>query len=286
MPTDPLIPPAPVVLPEEIWSGTPNVVLDGERYAIGWQRFPGKKGGPAYVTARRSALGLHKVVGRYPLTADGWACAWTELTKRAPTTANKTRAALGKFYAARPPAGVLAYIPGLILSTIDPPVEGFPVGQPYDLRFGEDSLQIAPSPNSEATVEYRYADVAAVQLTGFERVVTASTIKQVAYAAFYRYVTPPHEDLTEPRTYLRVQTVDRILDFAYPAVFSPEYFRRWLEPVNLAIRQAWLSAAADNAERRTEWLVSELSRLAERLEHGTLTGSDFDVLKARIISGD
>lgn len=53
MPTELSVPDAPDPIPEEIWSGTPNVVLDGERYAIGWQRFPDENGGPAYVTTRR-----------------------------------------------------------------------------------------------------------------------------------------------------------------------------------------------------------------------------------------
>jgi hypothetical protein len=57
------------------------------------------------------------------------------------------------------------------------------------------------------------------------------------------------------------------------------------EPVNHAIRQASVSAAAEKAERRAEWFVSELSRLAERLEHGTLYRSDFELLKARITGG-
>lgn len=88
------------------------------------------------------------------------------------------------------------------------------------------------------------------------------------------------------RAHLRVQTCDRTLDFwrkASPA--GGEDLSRWLEPVNRAIRQAWLSAATGTAERRTEWLVSELSLLAERLEHGTLSRSDFDLLKARINVG-
>jgi hypothetical protein len=280
MPTDLLVPDAPDPIPEEIWSGTPNVVLDGERYAIGWQRFPDEKGGPAYVTARRGIFGGRVVLGRYPLTGDGWALAWAEFAQLAPATAEKTRVALGRFYAARPPAGMLAFVRGLVLSAIDPPADGFAVGQAYDLRFGEGGLRVARSGSPEAIAEYRYADVAAVQVTGFERVLTASRM-QLFFSSGTR-----GDDFYEYRIHLRVQTGDRILDF-WRAVLPAKNIWRWLEPVNSAIRQARLSVAGDKAERQpgTEWLVSELSRLAERLEHGTLTRSDFDLLKARIIYG-
>jgi hypothetical protein len=280
MATDPSVPEAPDPVLGEIWSGAPHVVLDGERYAIGWQRFPAEKGGPAYVTVRRGVLGGRRVLGRYPLTGDGWARAWAAFARLDPVSAEKTRAALGRFYAARPPGGLLALVPGLVLGAIDPLADGFVVGQVYDLRFGEDSLQIARSGSPEATAEYRYADVAAVQVTGFERVLA---ISKIGYS-FGGHLTWNSDDSWGCRTHLRVQTFDRTLDFWHAAQF-PENFGRWLKPVNRAIRQAWLTAAADKAERQTDWLVSELSRLAERLEHDTLTRSDFDLLKARIIGG-
>jgi hypothetical protein len=99
---DPPIPDAPEPVPDEIWSGTPNVVLDGARYAIGWQRFPAEKGGPAYVTARRGILGGRKVLERYPLTDDGWARAWAAFAQLDRATAEKTRATIAKRSAAQP----------------------------------------------------------------------------------------------------------------------------------------------------------------------------------------
>jgi hypothetical protein len=67
------VPPPPVVKPDELWSGAPNVLVDGVRFTIGWQHWPEGKGGSSFVTARRSALGTFKIVERYPLTDDGWA---------------------------------------------------------------------------------------------------------------------------------------------------------------------------------------------------------------------
>jgi hypothetical protein len=271
------VPEAPDPLPEEIWSGTPNVVLDGERYAIGWQHFPDGKGGPAYVTARRGILGGRRILERYPLTADGWARAWRDYAERAPATAERTRLALGRFYAARPPAGMLAIVPGLILTAIDPPADGFAVGQAYDLRFDADGMRITRSGSPEATAEYRYSDVTAVWPTRLEQVLTLSRMEHF----LVRGMTRP--DDYEYRTHLRVQTSDRTLDFWLAATPAGNY--RWLEPINGAIRQAWLLAAAAKAERHSEWLVTELSRLAERLDRGALTRSDIELLKAKISSG-
>lgn len=283
MPTDLSVPEAPDPVPEEMWSGTPNVVRDGERYAIGWQRFAADKGGPAYVTARRGILGGRRVLERYPLTDDGWARAWAAFARRDPATAEKTRAVLATRRAARRADGMLAVLAGLVLTATDPPADGFAVGQAYDLWFGEDGLQITPSGSAEATAEYRYADVVAVRLTGFERVLTASKTQQFIQFTLTKGMSI--EDLKQDRTHLQVEASDRMLGFWYAGALSPAHFRRWLEPVNHAIRQASVSAAADKAERRTEWFVGELSRLAERLEHGTLYRSDFELLKARITGG-
>jgi hypothetical protein len=272
-------PQAPDPGPEEIWSGTPNVALDGERFAIGWQHFPGKRGGPSYVTARRSVLGGRKVLARYPLTADGWTRAWADLTRLDPATAEKTRVALARRSAELARRGAAQFaLAGLTLRAVDPPAAGFAVGQVYDIRYHEDGLTIARSGSPETTAEYRYADVAAVQVTGCEAV--PLSMGEVIFSPKWILM-----DNREYRIRLRVQTQDRTLDFSRASFSAATDFGRWLEPVNRAIRQAWLSAAADKAARQTEWIVAELSGLAERLDHGTVTRSDVELLKSRISSG-
>jgi hypothetical protein len=79
---------------DELWLDTPKVLIDGGRYTIGWQRWPEKKGGPGYVTVRRSALGTFKIVDRYPLTDEGWAQAWLAFVKLEPAMAEQARAVL------------------------------------------------------------------------------------------------------------------------------------------------------------------------------------------------
>lgn len=90
------VPAVPLVKHEELWFDTPKVLVDGGRYTIGWQRWPEKKGGPGYVTVRRSALGTFKIVDRYPLTDEGWAQAWMAFVKLEPAMAERARAVLAQ----------------------------------------------------------------------------------------------------------------------------------------------------------------------------------------------
>src|SRR5947207_13670108 len=118
------VPAAPAVKPEELWFGVPMVLVDGGRYTIGWQFWPENKGGPSYVTVRRSALGTLKVVERYPLTDGGWAQAWKALTSLGAATAEKVlpvlaqrRAADSRFRAQKElDARSLAFLPEVIFA--------------------------------------------------------------------------------------------------------------------------------------------------------------------------
>jgi hypothetical protein len=65
-------------------------------YSIGWQDWAASKGGPGFVTIRRGAMGLLKVVNRYPLTDTGWAQAWQEFITLDPTAAERVRDVLAR----------------------------------------------------------------------------------------------------------------------------------------------------------------------------------------------
>ena len=237
------------------------------------------------MTARRGFLGGRKVLERFPFTADGWSRAWVEFARLDSDAAEKTRVALATRSAERDRrstelATARSTLVGLILSAIRPSADGLTVGQAYDLRFAEGGLQIARSGSPAAAAEFRYVDVAAVQITGFERV----PFPKMEFLFAPGWYLRRNEEV---RVHLRVQTSDRILDFWHASSSAGQDFARWLEPVNSAIRQAWLSATPGkgNDEGHTDWLVGELSRLTERLERGTLTRSDFEQLKIRIIGG-
>jgi hypothetical protein len=85
------IPATPVPRESELWLDTPFRLLDSTRYTIGWQRWPDGQGGPGFVTVRRGALGMYKIVNRYPLTGEGWADAWREFAALDVSAAEQVR---------------------------------------------------------------------------------------------------------------------------------------------------------------------------------------------------
>ena len=99
-----VIPPTPTPRETELWLDTPFAVdpvfrtgsTGRGRYSIGWQKWPDRKGGPGFVTIRRAALGVLKVVTWYPLTHEGWEQAWREFTALDPATAEQVRDVLVK----------------------------------------------------------------------------------------------------------------------------------------------------------------------------------------------
>lgn len=94
LPAQPGVPPAPVVSPDELWEDAPYVLYDGGRYTIGWQGRPENKGGPVFVTVRRTALDGRKVVERYPMTDQGWSLAWRDLVRLDPAAPEPVLAVL------------------------------------------------------------------------------------------------------------------------------------------------------------------------------------------------
>jgi hypothetical protein len=65
----------------------PQPLVDGISPTIGWQSRPPAKGGPAFITIRRSGLGWLKAVETFPATEQGWAGAWQSLLSQHPGAA-------------------------------------------------------------------------------------------------------------------------------------------------------------------------------------------------------
>ena len=78
------VPAMPDIKPSEKAADDLHPLLDGFSPTIGWQFRRQDKGGPAFVTIRRSVFGMFKVVGTFPMTEDGWASAWQSFTKLNP----------------------------------------------------------------------------------------------------------------------------------------------------------------------------------------------------------
>jgi len=71
-------PAMPTPSPGMLSRGTPHLVDVGDyRYTLGWQD---GRSGPTFVVARIGFIS-EKVVDRFPMTADGWAQAWTALVR-------------------------------------------------------------------------------------------------------------------------------------------------------------------------------------------------------------
>lgn len=95
------IPAMPDITPSEELADTPHPLVDGLSPTIGWQFRPQRKGGPAFMIIRRSALGSLKAVETFPLTEDGWASAWQSLIQQNPAAVPKALATLRARKAAR-----------------------------------------------------------------------------------------------------------------------------------------------------------------------------------------
>jgi hypothetical protein len=187
------VPPAPVVRPEEIWSGSPTVLFDPVRYTIGWQGWPENKGGPSYVTVRRSPMGGLKVVERYPLTDDGWARAWLAFVGLDPGTAAKVVSVLagrreaetGFVERKRLDGRTLAYLPEVIFVGGYMASGELTVGHGYELRFLEDGLAIYPLGSLTALSAFPYAGVQAVEVAGPGRVKKWTPTQQAMLTAAF-----------------------------------------------------------------------------------------------------
>jgi hypothetical protein len=290
------VPAAPVVQPEEIWLGTPNVLLDEGRYTIGWQGWPEKKGGPSYVTVRRSALGALKIVARFPLTDAGWTQAWRALVKLdsatakavLPVLAHRAESASGLEERKKLDARSLAFLPEVIFVGGYLAGDGLVAGQMYELRFLADRLSVFRNGSLTALAEFSYADVQAVEVAGPGRVHNWTPGQQAMLAAVFGLTGAlVAYSSTRIKTFVRIQTADSELFFLH-TVLLPDDLRIHLSRGIGAVREAQVSASgsADNGSQLgSASLVNELSRLAGLLDTGLLTRAEFDQLKAKLIAG-
>lgn len=290
------VPSAPVVKPGEIWSGIPNVLVDGGRHALGWQGWPEKKGGPGFVIARRGSMGTLKVVERYPLTDEGWAQAWQALAKVDPAMTEKVRLVLARRaeqdsgFAERRAldARALSYVPHVIFIGGYSSGTELAAGDMYELRFLEDRLSVFRQGSLQELTEFSYADVQAVEVAGPGLVKKWSPGQQAMLtAAFGMTGALVAYGSTRIKTFVRVQSADAELFFLHTEML-PEDLRIHLSRGLGAVREAQASASGsgdDHSQPRSGSLVDELSRLAGLLEKGLLTREEFDQLKARLIAG-
>jgi hypothetical protein len=290
------VPPPPVVKPDEIWSGTPNILADGGRFTIGWQHWPERKGGPSFVTVRRSALGTLKIVERYPLTGEGWARAWLALVKLDSATAEKVLPVLA--YRAEEDSGFaerkklaarsLGYLPRVIFAGGYLSGWELAAGRMYELRFLEDRLSVFGQGSLKALAEFRYSNVQAVEIAGPGLVRKWSPGQQAMLAAAFGFTGALMAYAnTRIKTFVRIQTADSELFFLHTTLL-PDDLRIHLSRGLGAVREAKAPAIGPGDNEKSAALpslVDELSRLVGLFDCGLLTRQEFDQLKAKLIAG-
>lgn len=93
------VPPIPTIFSNSLLREPYLIDNPGHQFAIGWQ--DGRKVGRCFVVGRRTAMAGVKVTERFPLTADGWASAWSALEALDAQAAESLRDLLYKQAAAR-----------------------------------------------------------------------------------------------------------------------------------------------------------------------------------------
>jgi hypothetical protein len=231
-------PPAPVVKPGEIWPGTPNLLMDAERYSIGWQGWPVSKGGASFVTVRRTSIGGLKVVERFALTA-GFA-------ERKQLDARS-----------------LTHLPDVIFVGGYLDDDELTAGQHYELRFLEDELAIYQRGSLIAVAVVPYAAVQEVEVAGPGLVRKWSPAQQALLAAAFG-VTGALISYANTRikTLVRIQAAGSELFFLHTELL-PEDLRVVLSRGIGAVREAQQPAvgAAAGAAPSLRSPADELTRL-------------------------
>lgn len=303
--------PEPAILPEaavpemphirsiEQYAGLPYALVDGQSPMIGWRWWPASKGGPCFATLRRSAIMGYKIIESFPLTPEGWACAWEALVALDPGAAQKAREALEERRARDVEQGyikpseleeldarTLVRLPQVALLGGYAPDAPIAVGEHYDARFLEDRLTICACGdwNTLAEVAYREIEDAEIGGPGLVRsgggfvgggFGAVGALEGMAVASVLNALTTK----TKITTVVRIQAATCEL-FLLWAKTTPEQPRIELSQPLGAIRAARAPSRASPAS-----LVAELSKAAEMFQAGLLTREEFDQLKTRLLHG-
>jgi hypothetical protein len=302
----------PVILASEQVPDFPYPLLDGLSPTIGWHFRPGSKGGPAFVIMRRSALGSLKVVESFPLTQDGWDCAWQSLVGKNPAAAPQVLARLQarEADAARLRASEVdsrkvseldarALVSLREMAYLGGYVQGPAIaGQRYDVRFFEDRLVMFACRRAEVLAEVPYSQVEDVEIGGPGLVKRGGGFTGSAFTGSGQGVIGAAEGIaiaavlnalttrTSVKTIVRIQGTACEL-FLLHTTLTPEQVRIQISHPLGAIRAVRATKPTEGiqsgAPTNSGSPVEELSKLADMLEKGLLTREEFDQMKARVL---
>jgi hypothetical protein len=296
VPAQSSVPAMPVIRPSERSASSPYPVLEGISRTIGWQFRPERRGGPVFVLMGRGAVGLPKVLERFPLTEAGWARAWQALVRENPDVAEKVRVRLkerereqrelDQRFGTTPEIAELdsrslASLRRVALLGGYAPGAAIVIGELYDARFLEDRLVIFPAHSWEARAEVPYSEVEDVEIGGPGLVKSGGgfvgggfgavgALEGMAIASVLNALTTR----ASVTTIVRVQAASCEL-FLLHTRSTPEHLRIELSRALGAIRAAKTAAAhaakTEDRSPRPASPVEELAKLADMLQAGLLT---------------
>jgi len=298
-------PPVPVVSRDTLWRSPNLIPVSGQRYTLGWQ--DAKKEGPCFMVARTGVMG-DKVLDRFPLTEDGWACAWAALVKLDAVAAQAVAKTVGEWRAAQAAKMVeterqaqvaelearalgslrgVAYLGGYV------PESAITPGCLYDVLFLEDCLVVLAHRQAKVLAEVPYAQVEDVAVGGPGLVKTGGgfvgggfgmggAVEGMAIAAVLNALTTR----TSVKTIVRIQGTACEL-FLLHTKLAPAQLRIAMSRPLAAIRSTRATQATRGTEHEAPVAapspVQELTKLAGMLEKGLLTREEFDLMKVKLI---
>lgn len=309
----PSVPAMPSVPPDQLYRGTPYLLLEGLRHSLGWQDV--RKSGPYFVVTGRSPGGAIKVLQRFPLSGQGWTEAWQVLSRLDASAAAAIEDRLAKREASRREAEALATLDARSLSYLrSVSFDGgshsgsLTKGDRYDLRFQDDRFMVCSVGLTHAFVELPYADVEAVEVSETAKQPTGVLLALISgfglLGAFLGYLVHRLPGLllgavvlglvggliaavvSRSATLVRVRGRDAEFQFLEPFK-RPDDLRRALSEPLVAVRKANAGLAAETngpPEPTSASAADQLSKLASLLEQKLITRDEFEHLKAKVIA--
>jgi hypothetical protein len=311
----PSLPAMPAVPRSRLYRGRPQLLVEsGLRHSLGWQDH--RQAGPSFVVVKLSRLDSVKVTSRFPLTEQGWDGAWRRLSGLDADAAAAVGAKLASMEERRSAPAALAALDADTVHRLrrmtyrggssDSPLAR---DQAYDLRFLADRLMVCPPASATAVVELPYDDVEAVEVSGSDRRMSPGEQLAVilglglAGALLGLFILGLIGFLLGALLFgsigalatagsIRIETMVRLRGrdaefFFLNTEISPDAMRIELSAPLTAItgaRTARQSGSGPPAERASESIPDQLSKLASLLADGVLSREEFEHLKAKVIA--
>jgi len=310
----PPIPATPTVPRSQLIRGRPHLLAEyGLRHSLGWQDH--RTTGPSFVVVRLSRIDKVKVTSRFPLTDQGWESAWRTLSGLDADAAAAVSAQLAVIETRRNAAATLAELDArtvcrLRRMTYNGGSNELPLARekPYDLRFLGDRLMVCPPSSADALVELPYHDVEAVEVSGSDR--SRSPSEPVAVILGIALVgallglvllgvlglilgglicgliaAAVMASSTKIETTVRLRSQDAELFFLNTEK-AADAVRIELSGPLTAIERARTArpgGSGEPADRASDSIPEQLSKLASLLADGVLSRDEFERLKAKVI---